>query len=820
MYSELNITNLKNQASKWVRPGIHRFVAWLFLCYGSVGLLAGQGILVKGKVVDAENNSPVSGALVKVLKTDFTAKTDSNGLFRVEIKDPGFYVLSAELNGYKTGYAAEQLFTYGKSADVEIVLEAEAQKIGTVNISRSSLQNRKAESPVSAQQISIREIERNPGGNRDISKIVQSLPGVISIPGFRNDIIIRGGAPVENKFYLDGIEIPVINHFQTQGSTGGPVGVLNVNFIKEVNFYTGAFPINLANGMSAVVDFRQTEGNKDKAKFRFTLGSSDLGFTADGPIGKKTTFIASARQSYLQGLFSILKLPFLPNFIDYQAKVKTKIDAKNEITFIGIGAFDFFKLNEKVNKGVTDSAQLKNNNYILGFLPDYSQWNYTAGAVYTHFASHSKQQYFISRNQLNNVTVKYKNNDESDPANKILDYNSNESENKLRFENTMRLKRWNNLTGAGTEFARYTVSTYNKISTPAGQQVINFSSELNLVKYAVFTRFSRTIGRGTLVAVGARLDGSSYNKNTTNVLKQPGISLSTSIPVVKNIYINANQFHQLPAYTVLGYRNASNELANKNNLQYIRCQQAVAGLQWNKGTETKITLEGFYKLYSRYPFTLRDSISLGNLGADFAVTGNEPVTSNGKGRAYGMEFLMQRRSRSGLYGIVSYTLAWSQFADKRGEYVASAWDSRHTLSLVGGIKLKKNWEVGAKWRLVTGRPYTPYATERSLLKANWDITNQALPDYTKLNSGRLSNFNQLDLRVDKVWYFKRVSLNLYLDIQNLFNTQYTGPATLIAAQNSDGSLITDPLNPNAYKADYIKNSSGNVLPTIGIILDF
>jgi hypothetical protein len=781
-----------------------------------------QEILIRGKVSDAESNISLAGAIVKLLKSGFECKTDSNGFFTLKIKEPGFYVLSAELTGYKTGYSAEQLYTFDKSPFAEILLDAEVKTIGTVNISKSAIQNRKAESPVSAQQISIREIERNPGGNRDISKIVQSLPGVIAIPGFRNDIIIRGGSPAENKFYLDGIEIPIINHFQTQGSTGGPVGVLNVNFIKEVNFYTGAFPMNMANGMSAVVDFKQTEGNKNKPKFRFTLGSSDLGFTADGPIGKKTTFIGSVRQSYLQGLFSLLKLPFLPNFIDYQVKLKTQLTAKDELIFIGLGAFDFFKLNEKVNKGITDSAKLKNNNYILGYLPDYSQWNYTIGAVYTHYTGKQKRQVFLSRSQLYNVTKKYKNNDESNPSNKILDYSSDQIENKLRFENNATLSNWKNLSGVSLELAEYAVKTYNKISIPAGQIVVDFSSKLNVLKYAAFTRFYRTIGKGILLSAAARLDGSDYNSSTLNVLGQPGLSFSISVPVKQNFFFNANigQFHQLPAYTVLGYRNGAGELLNKNTVQYIRCQQAVAGFQWNQGSETKITLEGFYKQYSRYPVTQRDSISLGNLGADFAVTGNEPIYSTGKGKAYGLEFLMQRRSRSGLYGILSYTLAWSKFTDKNGNLVASSWDSRHTLSLVAGIKLKKNWEIGSKWRFVTGRPFTPANVERSLTKTNWDIINQALPDYSKLNSGRLSNFNQLDFRVDKVWYFKHLSLNLYLDIQNIFNSQYTGPATLIAAQDGNGNLITNPSNTLSYKADYIQNTSGTVLPTLGIILDF
>lgn len=785
--------------------------------------LSAQNIVIRGVVLENATNKPVAGARVKVLKTEVSGTTDTSGRFSLTITEPGFYVVGAEADGYQTSYAAELLFTWDKSPEVQILLEPVAASVGQVNITRSALQSRKAESPVSSQQLSIREIERNPGGNRDISKIVQSLPGVISVPSFRNDIVIRGGSPVENKFYLDGIEIPVINHFQTQGSTGGPVGILNVNFIKEVNFYTGAFPINYANGMSAVVDFRQMDGNMEKPKFRFTLGSSDLGFTADGPLGKskKTTFIVSARQSYLQGLFTLLKLPFLPNFIDYQAKVRTRLNKKSELNFILLGAVDYIRLNEKVNDGITDSLTLKSNKYILGYIPDYSQWNYTIGGSYTYYGK-LRHQLFLSRNMLRNINVKYSNNDDSDPANKILDYRSTEEENKLRYEQTMKKARWTGVNGGGLEFAQYENSTFNRIFTPAGPQTINFSSKLNILKYSLFSKWNRTFGSGLLLAGGFRLDGSNYNAHMQNPLNQPSLSLSVSVPLAGALYFSANagQFHQLPAYTIMGYRDSMRNLVNQPGLKYIRNRMVAAGFQYNYGAETKITLEGFYKRYANYPLSVREGISLGNLGADFAIVGNEPVISTGEGEAYGMEFLVQRRSKKGLYGIMSYTLCWSGFADQAGKMVASAWDSRHTLVLTAGKKLKKNWEIGAKWRFITGRPFTPYDTVRSLTRSSWDVTGQPVSDYRRLNTLRVGNFNQLDIRVDKVWYFKRSSLNLYLDIQNLLNTQYIGPNTLIAAQNPDGSLIQDPSNPGRYKADFLPNSSGTVLPTIGIILDF
>lgn len=787
-------------------------------------------VVIQGKVVDVMSRKPLVGAKVQLDKQEVFVQTTADGSFAINNIDPGYHTVTVTLDGYESETSSELLFTYDKSPFITLEMQSLASGVGEVTIRKTSIQKREAESPVSSQKLSIREIERNPGGNRDISKIIQSLPGVISVPGFRNDVVIRGGSPSENKFYLDGIEIPIINHFQTQGSTGGPVGLLNVNFIKEVNFYTGAFPVNYANGLSSVLDFRQMDGNANKAKYRFTLGSSDVGFTADGPIGKKTTYIFSARQSYLQGLFSLLGLPFLPNFIDYQAKVKVKLNEKDDISFLMVGAVDFFRLNLKVNDNITDSIQLKSNKYILGYLPVYRQWNYTFGTVYTHYGAQSKTQYFLSRNMLNNTSYKYRNNDESSEDNRIFNYKSIEEENKLRIENSRTLRKWKLLAGTGLEYVQFGVDNKAKILIPGAPgtagtiQDIAFSTQLDLAKYSGFVRAYRNVmGNGTLSFAG-RLDGNTYNKHMQNVLNQPTASVSASLPTpVNGLFFNANvgQFTQLPSYTILGYRNAAGALDNQDRVKYIRNRMVAAGLQYNKVKDTRITLEGFYKQYANYPLALNDSISLGNLGTDFAVVGNEPVSSVCDGRAYGMEFLLQKRSRSGLYGILAYTLSWSEFSDKNGNAVKSAWDSRHTLSLVGGVKLKRNWEMGAKFRLATGRPYTPYDVQRSLVKSNWDVKGVALNDYNRLNTERLGTFSQLDVRVDKVWYFKKSSLNLYMDIQNFLNKEYLGAPTLIAAQDASGNLMTDPnATVPSYKSDYLVNSTGFLQPSIGVILDF
>jgi len=184
-------------------------------------------------------------------------------------------------------------------AELNVGMEELSTELQEVTV-KSDAFDKSDESPVSLRTIGVNEIQRNPGGNRDISRVIQSLPGVSYTVSFRNDVIIRGGAPNENRFYLDDVEVPVINHFSTQGSSGGPVGMINVDFIKQVEFYSGAFPSNKGTGLSSLFEFKQKDGRSDRVGFTATVGSSDLSLTLEGPIGSKSNFIFSVRRSYLQ----------------------------------------------------------------------------------------------------------------------------------------------------------------------------------------------------------------------------------------------------------------------------------------------------------------------------------------------------------------------------------------------------------------------------------------------------------------------------------------------------------------------------------------
>lgn len=778
---------------------------------------------IRGRVFNEQNNEAIPFANIGIVGTNTGTSTDIDGNYRLINLSPGIYNVSVSCLGYKNKTIFEIQATSAKTTFIDIALESVTAELEAVEVKASSF-NKTEESPVSLRTIGIDEIQRNPGGNRDISKVIQSLPGVASTASFRNDIIIRGGAPNENRFYLDGIEVPNINHFATQGSSGGPVGMINVNFIREVDFYSGAFPSNRGNALSSVMEFKQKDGNSEKLAGTFTIGSSDYGLMLDGPLGKKSTYMLSIRKSYLQLLFKALKLPFLPVYNDLQFKQKIQLNNKNQITLIGLGAIDDFKLNTSVNDKVEDQETVERNDYILGYLPVNTQWNYTIGANYKHFADKSYQTVVLSRNHLTNNTVKYFNNDNSSRDNLILDYTSQEIENKLRIENTWRDKGYKINTGVNAENVSYTNSTFNKRFLPAGVTIIDFESVLNFNKYGAFVQVSKNmLAERLTLSLGLRTDFSDYSNDMTNPINQlsPRFSLAYAITEKLSFNFNTGRYYQLPPYTVLGYRDSTDQLVNKeNHVTYIKADHIVAGFAYELKSDARITLEGFYKMYNEYPLLLNDSISLANLGGDFGVIGNEPVSSASDGRSYGAELLIQQKLYKGIYGILAYTFVRSEFKDKTSTFKPSSWDNRHIISLTAGKKFKKNWETGIKWRLMGGAPYTPYDIATSSLKTVWDVTSQAIPDYNRLNTLRLSPSHSLDIRLDKKYYFNKWALNAYIDIQNIYNYQTELQPYLNVKKDAQGVLLTDPNNPAAYQIYYIRNTSGTLLPSLGIMIEF
>ncbi len=565
-----------------------RLLSVLLLCHITISFLWAQPVhQVKGTVIDKSSRQPLEFINVMIVGLNKGGVTNAEGKFSIEQVPPGIYRLQASAIGYKTVTTPEYILST-RDLHIQIEMEENQTELEGVTITASPFR-RDIESPVSLRIIGLQEIEKSPGANRDISRIVQSYPGVAFSPiGYRNDLIVRGGSPSENRFYLDGVEIPNINHFSTQGASGGPVGILNADLIREVNFYTGAFPTDKGNALSSVLDFKLRDGDMERNSVKATLGASEVSLASNGHLGKKTSYLVSVRQSYLQFLFDMLGLPFLPTFTDAQFKLKTRFDAQNELTVLGLGGIDKMKLNTK--------ADDEDNEYILSYLPKIQQETFTLGAVYRHYAGAHVQSVIASHSYLNNRNTKYRQNDESNPDNLTLRLRSTEQNTQFRLENSSSFRNWKVTVGANLDYSQYSNTTFQKVYTDHAQ-TFDYHTYLDIMRWGLFGTINYTsIDERFTASLGLRTDANNYSaamKDMTDQLS-PRLSLSYQLTEHWSLSGNAGLYYQLPPYTALGFKNNNGLYANKYALRYMQVSQGSIGINWRKGDTFEVSLEGFY----------------------------------------------------------------------------------------------------------------------------------------------------------------------------------------------------------------------------------
>ena len=790
-----------------------RLLSLLLFCNITISFLLAQPVhQVKGTVIDKSSRQPLEFINVMIVGLNKGGVTNAEGKFSIGQVPPGIYRLQASAIGYKTVTTPEYILST-RDLHIQIEMEENQTELEGVTVTASPFR-RDIESPVSLRIIGLQEIEKSPGANRDISRIVQSYPGVAFSPiGYRNDLIVRGGSPSENRFYLDGVEIPNINHFSTQGASGGPVGILNADLIREVNFYTGAFPTDKGNALSSVLDFKLRDGDMERNSLKATLGASEVSLASNGHLGKKTSYLVSVRQSYLQFLFDMLGLPFLPTFTDAQFKLKTRFDARNELTVLGLGGIDKMKLNTK--------ADDEDNEYILSYLPKIQQETFTLGAVYRHYAGAHVQSVVASHSYLNNRNTKYQQNDESDPEHLMLRLRSTEQNTQLRLENSSSFRNWKVTVGTSLDYSQYSNTTFQKVYTDRAQ-TFDYHTYLGIMRWGLFGTVNYTsIDERFTASLGLRADANNYSAAMKDLSDQlsPRLSLSYQLTEHWSLSGNAGLFYQLPPYTALGFKNNNGLYANKYALRYMQVSQGSVGLNWRKGDTFEVSVEGFYKDYDKIPLSVADGIPLTCKGNDYGVIGNELLTSTAQGRSYGAELLLKWLVAKKLNLASSFTLFKSEYrTDKESEYIASAWDNRFIFNLRGTYNLPRHWSVGMKVSCIGGAPYTPYDADKSSLVTAWNAQGKPYYDYTRYNEERLPAFTQVDIRIDKTFYLKRCMLGFYIDLQNIAGSKLKQADVLMSTgviKNPDA-----PIAEQRYVMKSLKQESGTLLPTLGITFEY
>jgi len=810
------------------------FTLGLFIFFNySFGQTKGN---LSGWVIDKNTQKPIAGVTVQLVNSPYSTATDSAGNFQFRSIPTGQYQLKFTSLGSLPLTLFNIIVSTGNenTTTVELTPTDIILKEVQVGGNKKTVRAATLETPLSVQRLTAEEIKSNPGGNFDISKVVQSLPGVTGSAstgaGFRNDIIVRGGAPNENVFYLDGIEIPVINHFSTQGSAGGPQGILNVSFIDEVKLSTSAFDAKFDNALSSVFEFKQKRGNSKKIQGNTRLGATEFATTFEGPLTKsgKTTFLISARRSYLQFLFQALDLPIRPNFWDFQYKITHTIDSKTTLTFLGVGAIDEFAF--AAPKNATPQKL-----YALNTSPSINQWSYTVGASLKKLIGNGYWNFSISRNHLNNLNEKYENNLNPIKGEKTFDYTSNDIENSIKWDITKNFLGLKWTTGFDVKNVGYDNSTnqllkYSLIplggSTTLAQPInIQYASAFNYNKYGAFFQLGKKAFDNRLgISAGIRTDGNGFTTKGHRFMNQlsPRLGLSWVINDAFNWNASVGNYFKMAPNTALGFKDNNGNYLNRD-ADYIQSTHYVTGIEYIPSEATRFTAEVFYKQYHHVPMSVQKGISLSNLGADFNILGNEDISTNGLGKTYGYELFAQQKLTKRFYGIMSYSFFRSYYSNQAGTYIPSSWENIHLLSLTGGYKFNKNWELGIKFRYQGGTPYTPYDMNAS--KLNFATLGIGVLDYSRLNSLRTKNFHSSDLRLDKKYNFKKSTLDFYIDVTNWYGAKSVAPPYYIFSYNENAAFKTT--DGGAVKKDgsnaiptLTDNNNILITPTIGFIYEF
>jgi len=775
----------------------------LLFAFSLTGFSQVSGTL-RGKILE-ENQSPLFGATVVLEGTTFGAITDELGQFSIPNIPPGTYTIQAGYLGFTTQTVFNfQIKSVGTPPLNFVLLEA-SQALDEVVVALSPI-TRPKETPLSTQSLSAVEIANYPGSNNDVVQVAQTLPGVSpSIGGFRNDLIIRGGAPNEVVYYLDGIEIPNINHFSTQGSAGGPVGMLNVSFISDVRLSASAFGAQYNNPLSGVLQFTQRDVNPDGFAGNFRLSASEAALTLETPLSVnkengavKTDVLFSIRRSYLQFLFELIGLPIRPDYWDYQYKLNHRIDTYNSLSFVGLGSIDEFTV--ALPEDPTPDQQAT-----FDQVPFINQNSNTVGVTWKRRFKDQNgfMELSLSNNSLWNTYSEY--NDNTSQTDLRFQNDALESETKLRLAVNRFDKSWKWSHGFHLQRAFYENSTLNML---AG---FNYNTTLDFINYGVFTQGSKDFFEDRLaLSFGFRMDGDTFTKGS-NLLKtfSPRVSASYSLAPSWKLNGTAGVYYKIPPYTMLGFQNAAQEFLNQD-LDYTRSTHLVLGIEKILNPAARVSLEGFYKYYSDYPVSLEDGVSMANKGASFEVLGNEAIAAVGKGKAYGLELLWQQKLTDRFFGIFSYTYFYSTFSGLDPEvFRPSVWDSRHLASFTAGYTLPRNWEVSARHRFAAATPFVP-----TDLAKTTQLYPQIVLDYDRLGSEKLDAFNQLDIRIDKKWFYKKIALDFFIEIQNALANTNPQPPNYGLSRDTSGM----PVNPRSLFQ--IPLEEGSVIPSFGVVIDF
>lgn len=740
---------------------------------------------ITGTVVAAGTEQPIAGAQLVVEGSDRRAVADTDGRFVILGVTPGVWRLQVRAIGFRPVIIPDVVVGSGKPTTLAIRLLPAPIDVAAVEV-RAAYFTPAVEGTTSTQTLTAEAIRRAPGVQEDVVRAVALLPGVgVTQPG-RNDLVVRGGAPFENLFLVDGIEVPNINHFGTQGSTGGPLSLINVDAVEQATFSAGGFAAKYGDRTASVTSITLREGNRRQFGGEFTLSATGGFAVAEGPLGERGSFYISARRSYLDLLFKAAGFGFVPAYSDLQVKAVQDLGTRDKLSFLFIGA----------DGTVTFFNDEADQRYDNSRVAAPSQQQYFSGLTWRHLVPRGILDVTLGRTWTAFETIQ---NDSLSPPNTIFRAFSTEGEQSLRADLTLQATTRTEINvGAVARYASdlsYDLLIPSQLRTDenGAPRLLSVDTTFTADRQALYGSVAYQATPKLRATLGMRADRYGFLEGTMRA--SPRLGLRYALTDRTALTASAGRYWQTPSFIWL-VGDPSNAL-----LDPFRADQAVAGIEHLLRDDVKLQFEVYAKGYAQYPRRLfRPQAVLSPSGFDDVTSdipfGLEPLSPEAEGRSVGAELFVQKQlSEIPVFGLASISVARTTFDGADGISRPGSFDTRAIGNVVLGWRPNAKWELSGKFRIASGLPTTPFITTGP---------NAGRQDFTQWNEGeRLPSFNALDVRVDRRWSLRTVQLVGYIDIQNV-----------LGRENVSG------LQWDQREQRVLQNTSLGLLPSIGFSIEF
>jgi hypothetical protein len=708
---------------------------------------------IRGRVLDRATRQPVAQATVQIEAQRLGATTDDDGRFEIANVPPGTYRLRAWRLDYPPVLESDVVVTPGHPTPVAFELQPEAVRAEEVQV-RASAFAKPPEVKTTSYKLGYEEIRRSAGAIGDVLRLVQSLPGIQVSNDQRNDVVARGGSPAENLIVMDNIEVPYLNHFAAQGTTGGPISMLNNEFVRDATFLAGGFPAQYGGRLSSVLDVRLREGNRREFDSETDVNLAGAGQLFEGPIGERGSWFASGRTSFLDLLAGPFGLTAVPYTTNAQYKVELEPTTRDRLWLVGLGGRD--EISFRVDADDLDDPSLQD--------VDATGWRMVNGLNWQRLFGTGGWGTVSVSDALGRFEASVR--DYEYGGLETFRNRSDEGETTVKGDLAWRAKGVGDLkAGASVRRARYDLEiaqpygTRNPFSTDTARvEVTDLRIDDDAWQGAAYLQLSRSLAPRVEATLGGRMDRFDAIDATTfdprvgiTVRLRPGLDLNGSW----------GRFHQQPAFVYVAAE------PENRSLDPIRATHWVAGLAWEPSPDLKVSLETYRKEYARYPVA-RDypTYSLANTGDVYGIFGQLfPLVSRGEGVSRGLELYLQKKLIRTLYGQLAWTWSRTEHAALDGVMRPGGFDAPHTVTAILGAKPGTAWEFSTRFSYASGRPLTPPLEPASTQQ------NRYIYDLSRVNGVRAADYQRLDVRADRRFTTWGLNTTMFLEVQNLLDRE-------------------------------------------------